>query len=430
MTIRAPLTQAEKAYIEQRQRAGATLAQIAQELQCSRETVRKWWRVQRQGGTPRPRGRPRRGPLSTFPVELRNRAIALKEAHPHWGPAAVKLELAKQLPGREDPWPSDTRLWALFRSACPGALQPRHRQLYPARPPSGVTHPHQRWQMDAKENVPVGSHAVASILEIRDPVGALMIASRAVLTTTGSRWRKLTLRETQDTLRTAFAEWGCPVEIQTDHENVYVGSNEADFPSHFTLWLVGLGIRHVTSRDRRPTDQPHVERNHRTLGDLGWKDVPSDTLDALQTLLDERRHRYNHEFPVEAADCAGQPPLQVYPWAQHSGRPFAPHLEWALFDLSRVDVYLAERFWQRHVNKVGEVKFGGVFYYVGRPYAYTVVSIRFERTTRRWRFESAEGALLAERPVLGLDKADLIGYAPLGEGHAASFQLPLPLVGV
>jgi hypothetical protein len=42
--------------------------------------------------------------------------------------------------------------------------------------------------MDSKEAVPVGGSDVATILNVRDPVGALMIASRAFVTTTEKRW--------------------------------------------------------------------------------------------------------------------------------------------------------------------------------------------------------------------------------------------------
>jgi hypothetical protein len=46
------------------------------------------------------------------------------------------------------------------------------------------------------------------------------------------------LSETQQSLREDFARWGLPEEIQTDHEGVYVGSADENFPSLFTLWLV------------------------------------------------------------------------------------------------------------------------------------------------------------------------------------------------
>jgi hypothetical protein len=157
------------------------------------------------------------------------------------------------------------------------------------------------------------------------------------VTTTAQGRRKLTLPEVQGVLRTAFAQWGCPLEIQTDHEDVYVGAATSDFPSRFTLWLLGLNIQHVTSRSHRPTDQAQIERGHRTLGDLSWNDELFAQVTALQTALEDRQQRYNTELPVKAADCAGQPPLSVHPTARFSGRPFQPELEWVLFELSRVD---------------------------------------------------------------------------------------------
>jgi hypothetical protein len=143
-------------------------------------------------------------------------------------------------------------------------------------------------------------------------------------------------------LRTAFTQWGCPLEIQTDHEDVYVGASTSDFPSRFTLWLPGLNIQHVTSCSHRPTDQAQVERSHRTLGDMTWKDETFAQVTELQAALDDRRQRYNVDLPVKAADCHRQPPLSVHPTAHFSGRPFCPELEWQLFDLNRVDTFLAQ----------------------------------------------------------------------------------------
>lgn len=76
----------------------------------------------------------------------------------------------------------------------------------------------------------------------------------------------------------------------------------------FKLWLEGLGIEHVLSLRNRSTDQPHIERNHRTLGDLSWKDQPPRDLAELQNHLNADCARYNLEYPAQAADCQGQPP--------------------------------------------------------------------------------------------------------------------------
>lgn len=430
MSQRAPLTEAEKQYVQTRKKAGATLTTIASEIKCSPMTTRKWWRRSCKNVPTCQRGRPARGILITYRLEIAEGAIRIKREHPHWGPANVKLELKRQLVLSKEDLPSDSRLAALFKSKCPECVQPRRHRHYPTRPPLHAHLPHQRWQIDGKEKVSVGEKEVATLLEIRDPVGALMIAGQAVVTTTAKGWRKLTLAEIQDVLRHAFTDWGCPLEIQTDHEVVYTGSPATDFPTLFTLWLVGLGITHILSRERRPTDQAQVERNHRTVGDMVFKDEHFDTLPELQATLEDRRQRYNYELPVVAADCKGQPPLVVHPSAAHSGRPFHPSLEWTLFNMERVEQYLARDVWTRQVSASGNVAIGDHLYYVGRDHLKEMVSVRFLPEGRTFRFQLMDGTVIKESLAIGLEKIDLIGYMPLEEALPLTFQLPLPLVGV
>ncbi len=429
MVRRRGLTEEEKEYIRERKEAGVSLGDIAKELGCSREVVKKWWRYHRTGQKPRPVGRPKKGALSSYAPAVRDKAVEIKLKHPHWGPANVKLELKRALTMSEKELPSTSGLSALFKTACPEAVQARHRQAYPERPPSRVTWPHQRWQIDGKERVPIGERDLATILDIRDPVGALMIAAQAILTTTAKGWRKVSLREVQATLRAAFTEWGLPLEIQTDHEVVYTGSPTVDFPSHFTLWLIGLGLTHVTSRNRRPTDQPQVERNHRTLADMAYKDEHFDTLDHLQVTLDDRRNRHNQEFPTRAAHCQRRPPLAVYPWASHSARVYHPALEWDLFQLVLVDDFLAQHVWTRLVNDTGCAVIGNHFYYLSQSLRGQTVSVRFVQDCRAFRFQLPDGSLVRDCPSVGLNKEDLIGFIPL-EALPVNFQLPLPLLGV
>jgi hypothetical protein len=430
MTTRQPLTEAEKAYLAVRRAAGATYRCLAQELGCAYDTVRKHARRQRDHQVPQARGRPAHGILSTYPPDLVDQAVAVKQAHPHWGPANVRLELSRRAGAAVADLPSPARLSALFKARCPEAVQPHRRQYYSERPVPHAKGAHQRWQMDAKEKVPLADQTVATVLNVRDPVTAVMIASQAFLTTTAQGRRKLTLPEVQGVLRAAFAQWGCPLEIQTDHDDVYVGAATSDFPSRFTLWLVGLNMQHVTSRSHRPTDQAQVERGHRTLGDMTWKDESFARVTDLQTALVDRQQRYNTELPVTAADCDGRPPLSVHPTARFSGRPFQPELEWLLFDLNRVDAFLAQQVWVRHVGEQGQVGVGADHYYLGRAYAFQTVTVHFLPATRAFRFDLADGTHVVDMPARGLDKADLIGYMPLAERGPLIFQFPLPLVGV
>jgi len=430
MATRAPLSMAEKQYLLTRKQANVSLQTIATELHCSRQTVRKHWRRLSKGQVPRPRGRPRQGILSTFPSALAERALAMKRAHSHWGPAVVRLELAARAEFQGQRLPSPARLTALFHRVCPDAVQPRRRSVYPQRAPRHATVPHQRWQMDGKEQVAVGASDGTTVLSIRDPFAALMINSHAILTTTAQGKRKVTRREAQDTLRGGFETYGMPLEVQTDHEVVYTGAPQADFPSPFTLWLVGLGIVHVTSRERRPTDQPQIERAHRTHGDLVWNDVPADSLESLQQQLDACDHRYNRDFPVKAAGCQGRPPLTVYPTAVYSGRPYRQALEWCLFHLEWVDAYLGARVWIRQVNASGHVSLGDHLYHVSRAHAHQSLSVRFNPSQRTFCFSTTDGQCVAELPTVGLSQADLIGYAQPTIPSDTPWQLPLPIQGV
>ena len=275
--------------------------------------------------------------------------------------------------------------------------------------------------MDGKEAIPLGDEDKVTVLDIRDPKGALMIGSKASVTTTEKGWRKLTLDEVKDGLRMAFNEWGLPLEVQTDREDVYIGAPQSYFPSNFTLWLAGLGITHVVSRQRRPTDQAHVERAHRTLGDMVWKDTHFHTPEHLQTALDKGRYRYNNELPVQAADCHGNPPLTVYPHAKHSGRTFHSSLEFDLFNMDLVYRYLSGSVWTRKVWSSGQVRVGGHVYSLGKKYAGQTVSVQFVTDSRSFCFKAMDGTILSKQPARGLDKDSLIGESltdvPLSTPH-------------
>ena len=430
MIKRAPLTEAEKQYVLQRKQAGATLRQLAEELDCALITARKWWRYGRDQAQPQRRGRPAAGPLSSYPSELAERAVALKRAHPHWGPANVKLELREQLQLAPTDLPSDARLAVLFKRRCPEAVQPRQHTHYLEKPLASARYPHQRWQVDAQEKIQLTNGELATILNIRDEFSAVIVASRAFVTTTPKGWRKLTFAEVQTALRQAFAEWGRPDELQTDHEVVYTGSPAADFPALFSLWLLGLDITHVTGRSRRPTDQAEGERTHRTVGDMAWKDEPCTTVVELQALLDRRRQRYNQHYPSHAAHCQGQPPLTVCPTASYSGRPFREDVEWELFSMERVERELARHVWIRQVSDSGGTSIASHLYAVGRTYAGHPVAVSYRPATHAFRFDLSDGTTAAELPAYELTQADLIGYVPVAGLLTQPFQLPLPLEGV
>jgi transposase len=157
--------------IVERHLAGATLGAIAEELELSPDTVRTIWRRYRDRGAAglipdyAACGRP--GPR--YPADLYETALEMRRAHPGWGSALIRLELADRFPDQPLPHEATLRRW--FRDA--GVTAPPR----PPRPPDPprATAPHQRWQLDACEQIRLADGSRVSWLTASDEAtGALL----------------------------------------------------------------------------------------------------------------------------------------------------------------------------------------------------------------------------------------------------------------
>ena len=429
MTQREALSEAEKQLIYEKRCSGKKIQEISQEMYCSIETVRKWLRNRRAGKGKPARGRPKRGAASTYPSKVREQAIEMKKAHPHWGPKKILVELQDEAGWQAAELPSPSQLALLFQACCPEAIQAHQRRHLPPNDPH-VYEVHQRWEMDAKEGIVLGEQRV-TVQEIRDVYSGLMIASQSFAVPASEKgWQHLHREDHQQVLRQAFSQWGLPLEVQTDNDTVFHQPGDPSFPTLFTLWLVGLGITHVLSRPHRPTDQAHVERNHRTQANFVWNDQSFPNLEAFQKALDHHRQSYNQNYPSQATHCHGHPPLSAFPTAVSTGRPYHPDLEWSFFDLSRVDAFLASCTWIRTVAANGVVHLGDQYYILGRDWKPQSVSIRFLLPSRCFRFQSSDGSSSIDFPAIGLSKDQIIGSIPAHFPLHAGFQFSFPFVGV
>jgi hypothetical protein len=289
------------------------------------------------------------------------------------------------------------------------------------------------WQLDSQENIVLDSGEIATICNIRDPVGAAMIASRAFSVKTEKHWRKLAWTEVRTVLREAFTEWSTlPDGVSTDNELGLVGGPNDPFPGLLTLWLVGLGIKHRTIRPGQPTDQPQIERNHRTLNGLACNPTALTNIERLQQSLDRERYVYNHRYPCEASDCDGHPPLTAHPELLSPRRPYRPEWELALFNLSLVYKYLAGFTFERKVNASAQVSLGRRMYSLGkqlmREQNLKVVYVRFDLDNVNWVFYQDEQfeAELVRRPIKGINLETFTGMKPQSIRLHQPIQLTLP----
>jgi len=411
----------------QRHCQGETYEEIAQSMGVSRECVRYWCRRQRAGlGVQSQYHRKPSGLLSHFSRIVRYVVLRLRVEHPRWGASRIRHTALQRYSLQGVRIPSTVQIgrylhqWARFRRK---RLQRIERER--PRQPERV---HECWQMDFKIGIVLRNGRQVNLHTVRDPFGAACIgavvydAGRA-----GQRPRQITMEQARTTLRRCFAFWNTiPEKLQTDNQTGLAAARQSnDFPTTFTLWLVGLGIQHVFIRSGHPTDNAEVERCHRTLTDyaiIGNQELPQPL---LQDWLDLSVQQLNFELPSQAHGCYGKPPVEAHPELLQPVRSFQPEQEIASFDLQRVYAYLAGLTWERTVSKVGRIDLGGFRYGVGSQFSGKRIAIHFDPASCEFILYNGQ-TLIRRHSARGLSVEDLTGL----ENHASFLgpqQLLLPL---
>jgi transposase InsO family protein len=428
MSTRTTPQQREEFYLLHK--AGETYGEIAELERVSLECVRYWCRRQRDGrGCQTRYDRRRAGNLSHFSSLLRYCILRLRLEHPRWGPNRIRIWLRKRPSLRGVRLPSEASIgrylhqWSRFRRG--------KKKTNPTRllQPTRV---HQRWQIDFKVNIRLEDGSKVDLHTVRDPFGEACIGAFLFPTEEVTlRTKRVPMECVRTTLRACFHRWHTlPEEVQTDNEPTLVTSCADGFPSLFSLWLQGLGIRHLTIRPGKPTDNAEVERCHRTVNEyalIGNKTLP---LPQLQHVLEQAVDELVFELPSRAEGCAGKPPIQAHPELLSPRRSFEPEQELALFDLKRVDAYLSTFTWRRKVGKNGQICLGGHhhYYMVGRAFTHQEIIIRFDPADRAFVFFDlyAPNCEIGRRPAQYLDIDTITGLIPWPASLLPQ-QLPLPL---
>jgi transposase InsO family protein len=366
-------------------------------------------------------GRPRGEPLCSFHLAVSDQVLEWRRQHPKWGAKTLHTELllckrfeAAAIPG------ISTIGRLLQRKGLTTAVPRRSREGEVDKLPA-PERAHQRWQVDAKGNEQVEGVGTVGLIGIKDVfshcyAGAFPATMPSVQGhPSGASYRMA--------LRLAFVGHGLCEELQCDHDSVfYDNQHPSPFPTKFHLWALALGIKVVFSRRRTPTDQGQVERSHRTVWAQVLQTGAFANWPALYDACQQRRQVLNWHLPCES--LGGQPPLQRFPQAAHSGRSYRPEQEWDMLDMAKVDAFLAAQSWQRKANEKGQVKVAKQVYHVKGAGAGATVTITFDDFTRSFCFHSIDGLLLGHQPARGLEKEDLIGEYPLAMPNGFQLQIP------
>jgi hypothetical protein len=322
--------------------------------------------------------------MAAYDFLVRYVALRLKRQHPTWGAAYVVKKMGHHPALKRQKLPSATTLWRYWRQFGQ-RLRPPRQPATPKPPPTGIAHG--VWQMDAKESVLVSGVGVVTINQARDEYGRVTVLHRIHPAEQEDQHTvKLTSEQVQQDCRVAFTQWGLPDAIQTDRATIFVDADPTPFPTRLSLWWVGLGIAHRLIPRHCPQRNGSVERSHRTLNERTLVGQHFADEATLQQQVDADWAELNGECPSRARGCQGLPPLVAHPELLIPRRPYHPNREGALFDVKRVDAFLATQQWTRTVSQVGQVTLGGYRYGVGTAWAGQTVSIHFESHDRHFVF--------------------------------------------
>jgi len=400
---------------------GQTDAEIAQTLGWSKWSVRKWRRAyeqQGEDGLVSRMGRPRQGPLSTFPLELQDELEKIRRTHPGWGPITLveELEHDSRFPGLR--LPSRAQVAAFLKAKDLARPYQRRAGLPSAKAPK-AKQVHEEWEMDAQGAQPIGSLGQISIVNILDVVSRLKVGSYPHLGARG-----LDGRDYQLVLRIAFLDYGLPMRISLDHDSAFFDNTSASpYPSRLHLWLTALDVQVVFIQKAPPLEHAKIERNHQTISAQAVTGQPWTDRMALWQGLSQRREFLNTRYPSRMLDYRA--PLTAYPQAAHSGRAYRPEWEEEMLDLQRVYTLLAQGRWFRETSCHGEFWLGLKRYNAGRKCAKSTLEVTFDPARLEFISQKLGTDEVRHYAVKGLNKTDLMGeLTPFA--RLPVYQLALP----
>jgi hypothetical protein len=204
--------------------------------------------------------------------------------------------------------------------------------------------------------------------------------------------------------RRVFIAWGLPDQVRVD--NGYPWGPPRDLPSELALWLIGLAVGPIWNPPGRPTCNPKVERCNGVAQQWGEVHRCTDCSQAARTLARVARIQ-RQEYPA----LRGRTRLEVFPQLKSPRRVYRRSQEAALWDLCRVDAFLAGGCWRRRVDRNGRISIYGHARSVGLAYAGQEVVMRFDASSRSWAISNQDGNVVKRLPAQELTRERIMALA-------------------
>jgi transposase InsO family protein len=277
-----------------------------------------------------------------MPTAVQGELLALKRAHPSWGPRKLRDILREREP--QVLWPAASTIGALFQRH--GLVRKRRRRRpsqHPGVVPPTTRAPNDLWTADFKGHFRTGDGIYCYPLTLADQHTRFLLACQGLGRIEGKGARAV--------LTAVFREYGLPQAIRTDN-GVPFATTALHGLSKLNVWWMQLGIQHQRIRPGAPQENGAHERMHRTLKAETLR-PPRYTRRAQQLAFNRFRQEYNEDRPHE--HLRGKPPARVY---RPSPRPYPERLP----SIDYPGHYLVKR-----VTNAGTIRFKRKLLFLAKP---------------------------------------------------------------
>lgn len=235
---------------------------------------------------------PRHHPQS-IAGDIAERCLAVRRAHPTWGPLKVRAYLERAAPKTD--WPAASTIGELFdREGLTVKRRLRRRGPLSSAPFADCQEANDIWCIDFKGWFLTGDGKRCEPLTITDAYSRYLLRCQALpRTDTEHVW---------PVLDAAFREFGLPHYLRSDNGSPFASVGAGGL-SRMSVNLIKAGVIPERITPGKPQQNGRHERMHLTL----LQDAASPPARSLREQIKQLRqfqHTYNHERPHESLDNA------------------------------------------------------------------------------------------------------------------------------